>query len=266
MRKIVVNQGDKFGRLTVIEEAERSYFSGKPHRMFICECECGETSVVALGKLRSGHTTSCGCLVSTACSDRNRTHGLSGSPEYGIWCSIKERCNNPNNIAYVNYGKRNIYVCERWVNSFENFFSDMGSRPTKKHSIERRSVDGPYSPENCCWATSVEQANNKRNNRRITYNGETQSLSKWCTQLCIPYRAVMARLIRGASIEKAFAEPFIDPKAARKFIEHDGKSLSIYGWSKKTGIPYLVLRARFDRGWNVHKAISQPVRTRGKLV
>lgn len=96
-------------------------------------------------------------------------------------------------------------MCDRWRDSFENFYADMGPRPSTDYSIERIDDDGPYSPENCRWATDTEQANNTRWNRHVTYRGKTQSVAEWARELGIPYNRLSARLMRGVPIERAFA-------------------------------------------------------------
>ena len=108
-----------------------------------------------------------------------KTHGMSRTTEYQSWVDIKRRCFNPNDKGYPNWGGRGITVCDRWKNSFQNFFLDMGSRPTPKHSIDRIDNDGDYCPENCRWSTDVEQANNKRTNRLITIACVTLTIAQW---------------------------------------------------------------------------------------
>ena len=106
-------------------------------------------------------------------------HGLSGTPEYKAWRAMKDRCFNPNTKYYSNWGGRGIAVCDRWKNSFQNFFLDMGSRPTAKHSLDRIDNDGNYSVENCRWATKAEQQNNQRSNRLITIDDVTLTIAQW---------------------------------------------------------------------------------------
>lgn len=121
-------------------------------------------------------------------------------------------------------------MCDRWLNSFENFYADMGTRPSPQHSIERIDNDGPYSPENCKWADRFEQANNKRNNHLITYNGVTQTLSDWARELGLPYSRLKRRLQSGMPVEQAFSMNLIGypriapstPSERRRLVNNGG--------------------------------------------
>lgn len=132
--------------------------SHKDHRsehFYRCRCHCGKEFTVSGDKLKRGHTKSCGCI-----SDGLK-HGLVGTSEYGIWAAMKRRCMNKNSAAYKDYGGRGVVVCERWMH-FQNFYADMGMRPSVKHSIDRINNDGNYEPNNCRWTTMDVQARNRR--------------------------------------------------------------------------------------------------------
>jgi len=134
-------------------------------------------------------------------------HNIAKMPEYNIWTQMKQRCANANMPNYAAYGGRGIAVCDRWRESFENFITDMGVRPGKDYSLDRIDNDGPYSPENCRWATRIEQGNNTRTNRWITYNGKTMTLSEWSRKLNIAKSTLRNRFKKGWSVERAFSEP-----------------------------------------------------------
>jgi hypothetical protein len=125
--------GRRFGRLIVIGLGPAR--SGS--RTWLCRCECGNTKAALSGNLRSGKTKSCGCIRVQANQERNTTHGLALTPEYRVWLHIKGRCHTPTDANYQNYGGRGISVCQRWRDSFESFYSDMGPRPSARHSIDR---------------------------------------------------------------------------------------------------------------------------------
>lgn len=177
-------------------------YSHTDHNYKACwniKCYCGNTFVRRANDIKTGDTSSCGCLLPR--------HNLSGVPEYNIWNLIKARCYNINNPRYIDYGGRGITVCDTWLNDFTIFYRDMGPRPSSKHSIERKDNNGNYCKDNCIWETSKNQARNKRNNVLLTYNNETKTTMEWAEQLNIPYNTLRRRIIRGWSDEKALTTP-----------------------------------------------------------
>ena len=151
-------EGQRFGRLVVVSVRGR----GKDHHVsWECLCDCGKRSIVRSSSLMSGQTKSCGCFQIEKATSHNGRH----RPEYNTWATMLQRCMNPNNPSYKDYGGRGITVCDDWL-KFENFFRDMGKRPTPKHSIDRKENGGNYEPGNCRWATNTEQAMNKRTLKR----------------------------------------------------------------------------------------------------
>jgi hypothetical protein len=118
---------------------------------------------------------------------------------------MRQRCLNPKYPRYADHGGRGIKVCDQWA-SFETFLSDMGERP-EGMTLDRIDNDGPYSPENCRWATPSEQARNRRDNRLITLGGKAQCLAAWARELTIPEHVLRHRLNRGWSDDRALTTP-----------------------------------------------------------
>lgn len=133
--------------------------------------------------MRGEATKSCGCLVTEMLQRRNTTHGKSQTKGYRSWTAMKRRCYNRNTLDYSDYGGRGITVCDRWRDDFTAFLEDMGEAPGENHSIDRIDNNGPYKPENCCWSDINAQANNRRNNKSITYEGVTYpSINAFCRE------------------------------------------------------------------------------------
>ncbi len=193
--------GKTFGRLKVMEKVphepcERIYWK--------CECSCGVTKDVSGTSLRSGHTKSCGCLSADKVVARNTTHGMAKTPLNNVYHAMKARCLNKNVKAYKNYGGRGITVCDRWLESFSNFYADMGDRPTGKHTLERIDNSKGYSKDNCEWRTSVAQCNNKRNNVLLTLGNITDTIANWSRITGINYGTLRSRVrTSGWSHERA---------------------------------------------------------------
>lgn len=151
--------GKTFGQLRVTERAANDK---RGRARWVCICACGNNAVAVGYLLRTSAAKSCGCMRATILATHAIKHRLSDTPEHYIWRGMKQRCYNPNNKSFKNYGGRGITICDRWQNSFENFLADMGKKPSPTHSIDRVNNDGNYEPANCRWATNQEQSDNKR--------------------------------------------------------------------------------------------------------
>ena len=190
--------GFKFGKLTVIEKTSKRLCG---HVVWRCRCDCGNVKDTIGFRLKNGDARSCGCLQ----SEKVITHGMTNSPEYKAWDNIKNRCNNPNDPRYSDYGGRGIALDEKW-RTFEKFYEDVGPRPSINYSLDRKDNDKGYVPGNVRWATAVEQANNRRNNVVVQHNGETLTLAQLSRKTGISYNTVRDRFKNGISLEDLIKE------------------------------------------------------------
>jgi hypothetical protein len=195
-------EGQQFGALKVLERAS----SVKGETKWICQCDCGNVLEIFGKALRRGFSTSCGCYRREVSAQRLRTHGLSHTPEFGAWERMRNRCRNPASPDYADYGARGINVSPEW-DKFEQFYTDMGPRPSGRHSVGRKDNDGPYCASNCRWETPVQQANNKRSNRILQAFGKEMTLAEWGRETGYGEDAISARLKLGWSVERALSTP-----------------------------------------------------------
>ena len=196
--------GQRFGRLQVVKIVGKD----KRHNLlYECICDCGNTTVTNGTLLRAGKTRSCGCLAKNN-FDRT-THGLSHTPLYGVWRTMKTRCYDRNSNHYKNYGARGIVICDEWKNNFKAFYDwSMANGYAKGLTIDRMNVDGNYEPENCRWVTQREQCNNKTTNRYITYKGQTKTIHEFADEYGIKYTTLWARInTYHWDVEKAIKTP-----------------------------------------------------------
>lgn len=201
--------GLKYGRLTVIGFAGQN---GRNNGHWYCRCECSKVTMVQGCHLQDGRTTSCGCFHMEKVIECNTTHGHNKkgrvSPTYCSWGSMLERCQNPKNNRFNDYGARGITVCKRWL-KFENFLADMGERPKGK-TLDRKKNDLGYFKDNCRWATLTEQNNNTRRNVFLTFEGKTQTITQWAREKGINNGTLRSRIVlQGWSIERALSLPAI---------------------------------------------------------
>jgi len=186
----------KFGRLTAIRFSHLSQNKTKLH-YWLFKCDCKNEKILSKNEVVRGKAKSCGCLF----RDMGTTHGCTNTLTYQSWESMKKRCLNKNNRFYKNYGGRGIKVCDRWLNSFENFLEDMGKKPIRK-TIDRINNNGNYEPSNCRWITKKDQCNNKSNNLSINFKGKTQSLTQWCEKYKLKYNSTYYHIKKGKDIKQ----------------------------------------------------------------
>jgi hypothetical protein len=200
--------GKKFERLTILERVPNQGAGRAAH--WRCKCDCGNEVIVrtdCFTRKDPYKTKSCGCLNTEVLKKNATKHGHSTddrgkTPTYGSWAGMIQRCTNPNNPQFRDYGGRGIAVCERWLD-FRNFLDDMGERPNGL-TIERLRNSEGYGPDNCKWADSIEQNNNTRRNVLVKYKGVIDTLPNWCRKLSLVQNKVRKRLDRGWAPERAF--------------------------------------------------------------
>ena len=196
--------GRRYGRLIVQEKTERI----NREDTWTCRCDCGNITTATTSALVTGHKKSCGCYKLERISQSHKTHGESEDPLYHKWEGIKQRCHNPSTKDYPRYGGRGIEVCQEWRDSFEAFRDwALANGYRDDLTIERKDTDGDYCPENCCWATQREQANNRRNNRIVEYKGERKTVAEWAECTGIGYETLRQRLNNGWDVERAMTTP-----------------------------------------------------------
>lgn len=188
--------GQRFGRWTVL------HFQDTARKMtrWACRCDCGREVIVLGNSLRRRLSVSCGCS--------RWKHGRRTVNEYKAWHAARSRCTNPSNEHWAEYGGRGITMCERWQQSFDEFFRDMGPRPDGL-SLDRIDNDGPYSPENCRWASQLTQQSNRRTTLTATHNGETLTIKEWARRSGERYRTLLYRIENGL--------PLLERRRKRRF-------------------------------------------------
>lgn len=223
--------GRKFGRLLVLTQAPK-----RPHQRLIywvCRCDCGVVREFCASNLRAKVSQSCGCLARELMAKRRRSHGHTCNekgytPEYTAWLQMKQRC-------VGKYLSKGISVSLRW-GKFNNFLADMGNKPSAAHSLDRKDNAKGYTRNNCRWATAKQQARNKSNNRRVSLNGKTQTLSEWAEELNLNYNTLKNRLRIGFSPAQALQKGSLRSwQKNRKFsVQKVSVSGTFTSLSKKT--------------------------------
>lgn len=244
-----INYNDKkIGSLTVL-----GYTVDKKWE---CICDCGKIVKVTSSSIGSkGKTRSCGCKNIEKFVKRNTKHNSYLSKEYQSWKAMKQRCLNTNNSRYKSYGGRGIKICDEWKNSFENFYQDMGDKPTEKHSIDRIDVNGDYTPTNCRWADDTTQNRNKISNFKVFYRNEYILLIDLCEELKLEYQKIYNRIyIMKWDTEKAINTPI---KSKGLKIKYNNKFFNLHDICRDKSLNYeKTYRRIFKSKWSVEKAID----------
>lgn len=207
MRKLKVEVGKLFGRLTVLGEDPTDSMK------FTLQCSCGKTLTATKGSVRCGNTTSCGCKRIDSLKTLLTTHGgaVRGGrhPLYGTWADMRKRCLNRNCVAYPDYGGRGIVICDRW-GDFVNFVEDMGEKPYSTATLDRIDTNGNYEPSNCKWSSAYEQVVNQRKSLLYCYKGvnyELRQLAEISETFGVKYGTLKDRISKGIPVEQAVETP-----------------------------------------------------------
>lgn len=261
--KYHIEIGDVFGKWTVIDKEIVVRKSGYKVTKYICRCECGNISHLEGCNLGNGHSQGCKTCAAKARANKygpkhfNYKHGMSDSRLYTIWVGMKDRCSNPNATRYNLYGGRGISVCDEWQ-KFEPFMEwSLSHGYSDSLELDRIDTNGNYCPENCHYVTTKENMNNKRNNRHLTYDGRTQTLSQWADEMgCLP-SLIEKRLNAGWSEEKAISTPSRTTRI--KTYTVDGETHTLSEWCKIRGVSKATIASRLYLGWDIESAILTPV-------
>ena len=227
--------GRRYGKLFVKEKLEERGKNGQIVYLCVCDCGSGKNPLVLSSSLTLNIVRSCGCLNKEIVT----THNSSYKPIYFTWTGIKTRCLNEKSPDYPRYGGRGIKICDRWLNSFENFYEDMGDKPGPEYSLDRINSDGDYEKDNCRWATMIEQQNNRRNTLFITYKDKKYSISNLAREKGIEYATLRYRIENGWSVEDAVEKSLqMKHQCNYRIIEYDGKKQTLIAWANEKQITY----------------------------
>jgi hypothetical protein len=262
--KLILKPNDTHFNLTLLNETGERH--DKRGKMWAAKCFCGKETLVGSYEIKRGSKKSCGCQKYSGFQNEPKYGDKSSKemPEYNAWMHMKRRCSGLSKSAGdASYIKRGITVCDRWKNSFQNFYDDMGPRPSNKYSIDRINNDENYEPSNCRWATMQQQQNNRSNNTIVEYSGRKQTVTQWAREFGMKPNVLSARLHRyGMSIEEALTREVREVKnKCPTTLEFNGIADSIENWSQKTGISEECIRHRLLRNWSVKRALSTKVKS-----
>jgi hypothetical protein len=184
-------------------------------------------------------------------------------PEFFAWRNLVARCTNPDHPKWPRYGGRGIRVCPRWLDSFPAFLADMGPRPGREYSIDRRENDGHYEPGNCRWATRPQQDRNRGDNRIVEYGGLRLPAVAMCERFGVDYVLFRNRLRHGWTVARAIEEPASKARAPGQY-EYQGRRLSLPALGRIAGVTASAIHARLKRGLTVEQAVAGPKSPRGR--
>lgn len=264
----LLNGVTRFGRLTVLGDGPDHPGPRKNGRRVSCLCDCGTFRLVQPSKLRTGQTLSCGCYGAQRASEAHRTHGLTNTPEYRSWASMKSRCLNPRDPFFERYGGRGITICDRWCDSFEAFLADMGPRPSRRYTLERMENDGRYEPRNCRWATPKEQASNTSVAHKLEHAGEVLTMAEASRRSGLARATIRKRMAGGATIEEAMS-PIRRPRGYRyrsdnRFILYRGQRMVMADLCEAQGVTGSHVNYYERQGLTVDEAVDRILSNRRK--
>lgn len=263
-----------YGRLTLTGLSYLKSMYGQRRRIVEADCECGSgTRYYLFESLTKGDTKSCGCLARELSSERFRSHGLSEHPLFIIWAAFRQRCNNPENKSYHDYGGRGISVCTEWDQDFKSFYNWAIAHGWEKgKDLDRENNDGKYEPNNCRFLTRPESNRNTRRNIIIEAWGEKKCLFDWAndSRCLISKWALRSRYERGgwSTMEEMISSPKIEKKDSQQNMKSN-RMLKAFGEEKcftewlrdeRCVVKIDSFRDRLDKGMTVELALTKPPR------
>lgn len=259
--------GQRFSKLHVLKRDKKNKWGAW---MWVCQCDCGEFLSILGNSLISGNTTKCSKCAHADLAALNTKHGnarrKASTPEYNALRALIQRCTNPNNPEYKNYGARGIKVSARYLygesnkTNIECLLEDIGKRPTSKHSLDRIDNNFGYEPGNIRWALIYVQSRNKRNNVFIIYNGTQVIASDTIKMLGLSQSKIRSWRQLGYSLQEAF-DKVLSGEFVRKIpmYTYNGKTMNISSWAKEFQIDTsLVLYRMKKAGWSLEEALTTP--------
>jgi hypothetical protein len=251
------------------------------HAEVTLRCSCGNIKTVRISGVLDQRPKSCGCMRRNVNLDgtfSNESSSRNKSKLYRVWCAMRERCRNPNTLAYKDYGGRGISVCTEWNMNFISFRDWALSNGYQENlTLDRRDNNGNYCPENCRWTTKTEQAKNRRSTHFVTIGPVTLCIKDWAKELGVQESTIHRRVRNGMTYEEAILTPKVDwyappIKGKQKNISQtflvtiDGKTQTILKWCREVGIRVSAVQGRVRRGWELEQAILTPVQKSSKIV